>query len=609
MIAARANELFEQHQESIHVRTDRLFGKLFILEYFFGIAAAVFISPRTWIGAQSTVHLHVIAAVVLGALLFSFPLLLIRFMPGRPVTRHVIAVTQMVFSALLIHLTGGRIETHFHVFGSLAFLGFYRDVKVLATASVVVALDHLLRGAFWPESVYGTLSANGWRWFEHTAWVVFEDVFLFLAISQSVREMKAIAERQAGMEVAEREIAAAKAKAEQANQAKSAFLANMSHEIRTPMNAILGFGDLLMDDGLTEAERLDYASRIRGNGDQLLQLIDDILDLSKIEAGKVRIEKLRFSIAELVNEVAQQLRPLAERKNLALEVEFRTPVPQVIYSDPVRLKQILTNLIGNAIKFTQAGRIEVRLSFEKRFLAIEVEDTGLGISSASQRELFRPFHQGDGSITRRFGGTGLGLALSRRLAAALEGSLSLARSEPGKGSCFRLNIETGDVSGVLFVTSPKDLSPVRSRPALKVAGARVKKLQGVKLLLAEDSSENETLIRLYLEREGAELTAVRNGQEAVETAASRDFDLVLMDIQMPEMDGLEATRRLRAGGFSKPILALTAHALREEVERSLQAGCDAHLTKPIERSSLVDAIKTRLQRQPNARIPEPQISS
>ena len=399
----------------------------------------------------------------------------------------------------------------------------------------------------------------------------------------------------------EAELRAAKETAENAAQLKTQFLANMSHEIRTPMNAILGFGDLLSEEKLSDGERLEFASRIKSNGDQLLHLIDDILDLSKLEAGGIRIEKLRFSVADLVFDVVGQLRPLADKKSLEIGIELENAIPQVVCSDPVRIKQILTNLVGNAVKFTEKGRIDVQIRYVEHLqhptqgcLQIRVSDTGIGLAPEQRRDLFQPFKQADVSITRKFGGTGLGLALSRRFAHALGGNVSIEKSTVGEGSTFLLTFETGDVAEVLFTTSLHGLPLSQPARPLTVASKKLRQLAGVRVLLADDSPDGEALARLYLQMEGAIVESARDGFEAVKMATGDEYDIVLMDIQMPGLDGLSATRLLREKGYRKPIVALTAHALREEVDRSLAAGCNAHLAKPINRQSLVTAIRAQL---------------
>jgi signal transduction histidine kinase/PleD family two-component response regulator len=395
---------------------------------------------------------------------------------------------------------------------------------------------------------------------------------------------------------ASEELLKAKHEAVAANVLKSEFLANMSHEIRTPMTAILGFAELLMSEKLGDQVRLDFASRIRSNGDHLLRLIDDILDLSKFEAGRVPTETIDFPVSETIAEALRSLRPLAERKGLELRFETEGLVPKVVSSDPHRLRQIVLNLVGNAIKFTSKGFVRVTARYVDGMLTLDVEDTGIGLSSEESSRLFHAFQQADSSVTRKFGGTGLGLALSKRIAEALGGSLALASSKPGQGSTFRLQIKaTANASaGYIEANEARAEMKLATPRAQATPAMTTKTLAGVKLLLVEDSIDNEALMRLYLEGAGAEVTSAHNGHEAIEAATSSSFDAVLMDVQMPELDGLEATRRLRAQGYTTPIIALTAHALPEEIEKSIAAGCDQHVTKPIGKQNLITAIENAL---------------
>jgi signal transduction histidine kinase/CheY-like chemotaxis protein len=382
----------------------------------------------------------------------------------------------------------------------------------------------------------------------------------------------------------------------ESSRVKSEFLANMSHEIRTPLTAILGYTDLLLDESLGPRERVSYLQTIRSSGEHLLSVINDILDVSKIEAGKMTVERISTAPAAVLAEVASTMQARAVAKGLSFEVRYETHVPMTMPSDPTRLKQILMNLVSNAIKFTEIGSVRVFVRFEHpgseaARLVVDVEDTGIGMSAAEQGNLFRSFVQADASTTRRFGGSGLGLVISRRLARLLGGDLSL-RSAPGRGSVFTLALPTGALAGVPLVDGVTGAEP-SSRLTPSAADRRLP--PGCRVLLAEDGPENQVIIRTYLAKAGAEVTSVGDGQLAVEEAeasraAGRPYDVVLMDMQMPRLDGYGATQHLRAMKYPHPIVALTAHAMAGDRERCEQAGCDDYLAKPIDRAELVGLV-------------------
>jgi two-component system sensor histidine kinase/response regulator len=768
-LSSRAAELLCGYLDRTYRQTDRLFVVLMALQYVAGIWLALFLSPRTWDGVQASTHPHVWAALVFGTVVVVPPIWLAIRRPGETITRHAIAFAQMIQSGLLIQFTGGRIETHFHVFGSLAFLGFYRDWRVLITASVVTIADHVLRGFWWPFSVYGTVTATTWRSLEHAWWVFFADVFTVRMCLRSVRNMADTATRTAELEQAQTELAAlleertrqfadreaqlkalldravdglllidergtvtylnpaglrllgfdhdevsgrpmdaifgaegaatamkrmrwatetgvssepvsielvaqrrdgsavdvdfnggpidsadrptyiacirdnsgrkaaerkalanarqlerlneelrvATREAQSANRAKSEFLANMSHEIRTPMTAILGFADLLAQPDLSHREQIDAVNTIRRNGEHLLAVINDILDLSRIERGGLTIVPARHSPVVIVSEVASMMRMRLAEKKLDFKVEFVGDIPETIETDALRLRQVLINIVGNAIKFTHAGgvRLVTRWPHETPgLIQFDVIDSGVGMTDEQVQLLFHPFTQADASIARRFGGTGLGLFIARKLAASLGGDVVVAYSVPNSGTCVRTTVQTGDLAGVplrdgrnLCVTIAACDTP--PPPAGLVAGAVGDRpglngsLPPCRILLAEDGLDNQRLIVRLLERAGATVTVAADGRQAVQqtlgaAASGQPFDVVLMDIQMPELDGSAATRHLRRRGYSGPIIALTAHVLVGERERCLADGFDAYVSKPVHRTELFQAIQTALKVQP-----------
>jgi len=447
---------------------------------------------------------------------------------------------------------------------------------------------------------------------------------LVAALQDQSKSSRELEQARADLLAQNQALQAARSSAEAATLSKSMFLANMSHEIRTPMTSILGFIDLLSEDQADPKDRAFAASAIQRNGAHLLTIINDILDLSKIEAGGMGVEIIPCSPLIIIQDIVQSTQQLAQEKSLELFAELKSPVPKMIETDPTRLRQILINLIGNAIKFTEHGgvKIVVDLTSEKSNLRVDqdasdappapirlrvqVLDTGIGIDDAQRNKLFHPFTQADISTTRRFGGTGLGLTISRRLSRMLGGDIT-SSSEVGLGSVFTVEVGIGNASMNDMISVLPEQPHKNAESKLKITDStnnQTLPATQITVLLAEDGEDNQRLIVHHLSRAGMKVIVANNGREAVELAIaaqrqSHAPEVILMDMQMPIMDGYEATAKLRELGWRGPIVAITAHAMRGDRERCTQAGCDDYVTKPIERDVLIQTVKKMAQSRPD----------
>lgn len=401
-----------------------------------------------------------------------------------------------------------------------------------------------------------------------------------------------VKQRTRQLEEANRELTTALEEAEKADRAKSEFLANMSHEIRTPMNSVIGFSEVLAQEDLTE-EQQKYVNLIWRSGKNLMRIINDILDFSKIEAGKLEMDMVECAISQILADVDEMLRPMAQDKGLEFKILQSGQLPATICTDPERLHQCLINLVNNAIKFTDEGHVYVKVAMEQsgdntHDIHFDIEDSGIGIKTQDRERIFESFTQADGSTRRKYGGTGLGLAITGHLARLLGGELTLS-SEEGRGSTFSLVIPAG--------LDPTKLMPSKIEDNIsQIDGSNEKdkyikhsKLSG-HVLVAEDVETNQILAKALLSRMGLDVTIAPDGHEAVQKALAQTFDLIFMDIQMPGMDGLEATRELRRKGVNTPIVALTAHAMKGDDKKCIEAGCNSYLSKPLDCLRLLEKV-------------------
>ncbi|MDQ2918484.1 MAG: ATP-binding protein, partial [Verrucomicrobiota bacterium] len=694
----RAEKLFQQSLAENYRNTDQLFEKFLLLQWFACIVLALFMSAQTWIGDTSQINIHVWAALLLGGAITVFPVWMIRVWPGARSTRFVVSIAQMLMSALLIGLTGGRIETHFHIFGSLVLLSFYRDWRVLVPATIVVALDHFVRGIYWPYTLYGVLNASPWRSFEHVGWVIFENVFLAISCLRAVEEMRAVANRTAALEASERasrlifeqapigmvalaldesflrvnarfcqmvgyseeellqlkaeditapedigparklaqglfdgaprftsdkryvrkngqllwvsrtaclmrdsegnpnhfllmvediserkrseaELREAKEDADRANHAKSEFLSRMSHELRTPLNAVLGFGQLLERQNPTETQR----TRIRyiiSAGRHLLNLINEVLDISRIEAGNLQLSLEPVAVSEVLHETLDLMRPLAADREIELTIATQLDSGCYVSADRQRLKQVLLNLMTNAVKYTPpGGKVKVFDEFNEGRIRLLITDTGAGIPVEKLSRLFTPFDR-LGAEHSGVEGTGLGLALCQRLTHAMGGTVGV-KSSAGNGSTF-------------WVELPLTESPLeRLAGQIKDAQEREHIIEPRKLLYIEDNLSNLTLIeQMLMDEPAVELITAMQGQQGLDLARQHLPDLILLDLHLPDLPGWEVLARLQNDKLTAgiPVVVISADATARQIERLLSAGAHSYLTKPIDMSEFLRVV-------------------
>lgn len=714
-VALRTETLLQAQQQSQYERTDRIFAVLMVVQLAAGILTTLFISPFTWSGASSSPHIHLWAAILLGSAITLHPVFLAVRRPGHTSTRHSIAVGQMLMSSLLIHLSGGRIETHFHIFGSLAFLAFYRDRKVLISATIVVVLDHVVRGIVFPQSIYGVISAPLWRSLEHAGWVLFELSFLWVAIRHSQREMWTIADRQARMEDArqgveqrvldrtsELELAEARTRSiletaadgimtvdpkgiiESFNPAaegifrcsadrvigqcvsnlfpqseedaeawsfddwledhdqgcggcsrevvglreddsefpldlaisvssggnstvimrditerkaidrmKTDFISTVSHELRTPLTSIRGSLGLLVGGvaGPLPEQAQSLLSIALNNGERLVRLVNDILDIEKIESGKMEFNKEAHSLLELVQSAVEANRAYGAE----LDVQFELVAgedPHPVWVDSDRIVQVLTNLLSNAAKFSPPGEVvTIGLKTSDRGPRVEICDRGSGIPEEFRERIFGKFAQADSSDTKQKQGTGLGLSICKAIIDNHSGEIGF-ESEPGS-TVFFFELSHAPAA---CLTRPSEGA---NAPGVGEAG---------RILVCEDDPDIARLLALLLEGRRYAVDAVPSAQAALKALATTHYDAMTLDLMLPGTSGLELLRQLRESEEHAKLPVVIVSAKAKEGRNELEGdafGVTDWLEKPINEPRLLSALNTALSLHGPSLIPSP----
>jgi CheY-like chemotaxis protein/HPt (histidine-containing phosphotransfer) domain-containing protein len=569
-INSRLLELFNQRKNEISKRTDRMFCALLTFQWLAGIAIAILFSPKVW-GPAFSNQLNIWLAIVFGGMIHGIPIFIALTLPGTSFSRHTIAIGQALSSALLIHLTGGRIETHFHIFVSLALLAFYRDPKVLLTASFVVILDHILRGMYWPQSVYGLTTQSQWRWAELLGWIFFENIFLFLSINKNQKEMFELAEMQAQVEANKqdlevKEIAASAPQMpdddEKANQIKSEFVATMSHQIRTPMNGVLGMLGLLLDSNLTHEQR-DLANTARMSAESLLEMLDEILDVSKIEGGKVILEPLPLNLPEAKD----------GRLPSSLQPDIRYLKVVVLDENEVS-RSVLQELLSSWGLRNDSVKDLKELIEELQSAARAADPYDVAVVSLSAPEI--------GILTQNIKTTPA-LRLTKLILLR-----SITNQEPPNierfEACLAKPFRASQLMDVLNgIVQERKLAELTSQQVKSLLTPPKRQHFSARVLVVEDNIINQKVAKHNLERLGCMVNVAGNGREAIEILNLLPFDIVFMDCEMPVLDGFEATQEIRKLHPRKniPIIAMTAHALKGDREKCLLSGMNAYLCKPV----------------------------